>query len=54
MGGDLPRSYAADDWTDWSFYSGAPDECGWHFRNGEIVRLDDMGECPRQSEHLAY
>lgn len=33
------------------YYGGAPDECSWHFRNGEIVRYDDKGDCPRQSEH---
>lgn len=31
-------------------YSGAPNECGWHFRNGEIVKLKE-GECPKQDEH---
>lgn len=32
-------------------YSGAPDECGWYFRHGEILKYDDKGDCPRQSEH---
>ncbi|GAA2555231.1 hypothetical protein GCM10010423_65570 [Streptomyces levis] len=32
-------------------YSGAPNECGWHFRNGEIVKLDDKGDCPKAEEH---
>lgn len=33
-------------------YGGAPNECGWHFRHGEIIELDpETGECPRQDEH---
>lgn len=27
-------------------YSGAPDECGWCFRHGEIVKFNDEGNCP--------
>jgi len=33
-------------------YSGAPDECGWHSRNGQIVKLEE-GECPNKEEHSA-
>ena len=32
-------------------YSGAPDECGWHFRQGVILKYNDIGECPRKDEH---
>lgn len=36
-------------------YGGAPDECGYHFVWGDkIVRLDEKGECPLQSEHTQF
>lgn len=35
-------------------YSGAPDECGWHFRNGNIVKFNEQGECPLQLEHPEF
>lgn len=32
-------------------YDGAPNECGWHYRQGTIIRFNSNGECPRQTEH---
>lgn len=37
-----------------STYGGAPDECGWHFRNGEILKLEENGKCPKQDEHPSF
>lgn len=34
-------------------YDGAPDECGWHCRNGETVKFV-KGECPKVNEHQGY
>jgi hypothetical protein len=35
-------------------YSGAPDECTYHFVWGaDIVKLVD-GECPKQAEHKTF
>lgn len=32
-------------------YGGAPNECSWHFRQGQILQFDDKGECPKSDEH---
>lgn len=38
-----------------STYTGAPDECSYCFVWGTgIVKLDDNGNCPNESEHATF